>query len=716
MLHMCVHMLCMCPIKNFVEKYIPDDAGSDIVDTRQSNVNVLLPLFSINQNSSIMTGFQLFNSFYYPFIENKTLNNYLSFLSISTISKLTIDADLLSQFKKGYSEDILVNKIYTHLFNEKYDKFYVCKDDYKSIYHQKREFLLNDDDLLVLKTHPNRIYVPKLVRNEILSSLHDSLIAGHIGTNKMILNASNQFYWHKMAKDIENWCKSCVSCQKAKPTRLGENGLLHPLEIPTFRFESISMDFLTKLPLTKGNQDAILVIVDRLTKMAFFLPINENATAKDVANVYFHYIFPHFGLPKNIVSDRDPKFTSSFWQNLLKICEVEKKMSTADHPQTDGQTERMIQLLEEPLRIFVNHKQNNWDEFLPYFQFAYNNSVSSTTKLTPFQAFANFNLLTPLKLRLRSSNLSSTENIESIEFAEDIQANIVRAIDNIRIAQERQVKYANEKRKHIIFQIGEKVLVKNEFLNPSTFRDQKNHALKNKYVGPYKILEKITDLAYRIELPNDSRKHNVVPISKLRSFESPNKNFTGRIEPVPDPVIVDNEKEWKVRSIENERISHGKLQFLVRWEGFHGENDEYTWEPLNFVEDLEALDIYLLSNPNSNYFTHKPKTPIPIPNSNSKSDSIANSKKKNDSSITNNDLTNSDMIKPVPTAANSSRKLRNTAAREKRAGESASKEKDMTVRGTNEVRKKVSLLSPISDFPVQRTVVSNHGKNPKEFR
>ncbi|KAL1920728.1 uncharacterized protein VTP21DRAFT_11363 [Calcarisporiella thermophila] len=175
-------------------------------------------------------------------------------------------------------------------------------------------------------------------------------------------------------------------------------GLLQPLPIPTRRWEQISMDFIFQLPKTKRGFDAILVIVDRLTKRAHFIPTTTNASAVEVAEIFMQNIFKLHGLPAHIISDRDPQFTSRFWKALFEKLGTRLAMSTAFHPQTDGQTERTNRTLEEMLRCYVNYKQDNWDTQLHIAKFAYNNASSASTGISPFLFDTGQPPMTPVNL------------------------------------------------------------------------------------------------------------------------------------------------------------------------------------------------------------------------------------------------------------------------------------------------------------------------------
>ena len=232
----------------------------------------------------------------------------------------------------------------------------------------------------------------KLVENKeegmaIIQARHDGPAAGHLGRSKTFELVSRDFYWKGMRKDVYDFVDGCDTCQRNKSPRHKPFGLLQPLPIPTRPWSSISMDFIVKLPLSQGF-GSILVIVCRLTKQAHFIACRESTNSSQLADIFINQVFRYHGLPDDIISDRGPQFRSNFWQALLKKLNIDSKLSTAYHPQTDGQTERVNQSLEQYLRCFVCYAQNDWASYLAFAEFALNNSESSSTKQSPF--FANY--------------------------------------------------------------------------------------------------------------------------------------------------------------------------------------------------------------------------------------------------------------------------------------------------------------------------------------
>jgi len=241
------------------------------------------------------------------------------------------------------------------------------------------------DDLLY---RGNLLWIPKGLVQHILESEHDTKVAGHMGQDKTIELIRRNFWWPKMNERIIDFVRSCPECQETKASRHQPYGLSSPLEPPYTPWQSIAMDFITELPLSEGC-DQLWVVIDRFTKMAHFIPLWEK-TAADLAIIFAREIWKHHGLPTDIMTDRDSRFTSEVWQEFLRLSGIRPCMSTAFHPQTDGQTERLNQTIEAYLRAFVNKEQDNWKRLLPMAEFTYNNSATTGNGLSPFYANYGF--------------------------------------------------------------------------------------------------------------------------------------------------------------------------------------------------------------------------------------------------------------------------------------------------------------------------------------
>jgi len=249
---------------------------------------------------------------------------------------------------------------------------------------RKAKELNYEDDLLY---RWNLLWVPKGLVQEIMESEHDTKVAGHMGQDKTIELIRRNFWWPKMNERIIDFIRSCPECQQNKASHHQPYGLSSLLELPYTPWKSIAMDFITELPVSDGC-DQLWVIIDRFTKMAHFLPLRiKEKTAADLAVVFAWEAWKYHGLPTDIVSDRDSRFTSETWKEFLRLSGIRSRMSTAFHPQTNGQTERLNQTIEAYLRAFIGKEQNDWKRLLPMAE-------SPTTTRPPWEMVCRHSTLT----------------------------------------------------------------------------------------------------------------------------------------------------------------------------------------------------------------------------------------------------------------------------------------------------------------------------------
>ena len=223
------------------------------------------------------------------------------------------------------------------------------------------------------------------LKGMILEEGHKSRFSMHPGMTKMYHDLKESFWWLDMKQDVARYESSCLTCQKAKAEHQRPGWMLQQLEILEWKWDSIAMDFVTHLPRTVRSHDAIWVIVDRLTKSAHFLVVNLRMSMAKLAQLYISEIVKLHGVPSSIVSDRDPRFTSRFWQTLQDAMGSRLAMSSAYHPQTNGQFERTIQSLEDLLRTCVLDHLGAWDEVLPLVEFTYNNNFHANIGMAPYE-------------------------------------------------------------------------------------------------------------------------------------------------------------------------------------------------------------------------------------------------------------------------------------------------------------------------------------------
>ena len=432
-----------------------------------------------------------------------------------------------------------------------------------------------EEGLLLYK---GRIYVPKdqQLRADIVKIHHDGPATGHPGRHKTLELVSRNYWWPSMTQFIHEYVDACDNCIRSKPKLHQSYKQLKPNETPERRWGTISMDFI--MPLPKSNSyTGILVVVDRLTKMAHFLPTRKDITATETTEELMKHVFKHHGLPDKIISDRGTQFAAKVTEEMYKKLNIQVALSTAYHPQTDGQTERVNQDLETYIRLYCDHRQSDWAQWLHLAEFAYNNKEHSTTKMSPFMAN---NLTMPRwQQETKLENMTHPAAEEHLKEMKDVEEELKACLD---LAAER-MKETYDKGVIPSFQEGdmvyleaknlkEKIQVKDE---PTRLMTKK---LRKKRIGPLRVLRKIGELNYQLELPSsmaDKNVHDVFHVNLLT--KAPKDTIPGRIPPRPPPIIVDSEEEMEVEEILDSRMNKRRLQYLVKWKDLP--STENSWEP-----------------------------------------------------------------------------------------------------------------------------------------
>jgi hypothetical protein len=359
----------------------------------------------------------------------------------------------------------------------------------------------------------SRIVVPKNdeIRQQILNEAHLSRNSIHPKSTKMYHDLKQHYWWMKMKIEIARYVARCDTCRRVKAIHMKTAGPLQSLPIPTWKWEDISMDFIVGLPRTAEGYDSIWFIVDRLTKIAHFLPVKTDHPVALYAQLYIARILSLHGVPKTIVLDRGPQFVAKFWEALHKSLGTKLLHSSAYHPQTSGQTERVNQILEDMLRACVLEFPQKWDDCLPSAEFSYNNSYQESIKMAPFEALYGRWCRTPLNW---------SEPGERCFFRPDMvketKEKVQRIIHNLKEAQARQKSYAHKRRKPLYFQVEDYV-----YLKVSPMKGVSRFGVKGKlaprYIGPFPILEQCGPVAYRLQLPETlCAVHNVFHVSQLK--------------------------------------------------------------------------------------------------------------------------------------------------------------------------------------------------------
>ncbi|GJX67718.1 putative reverse transcriptase domain-containing protein [Tanacetum coccineum] len=410
------------------------------------------------------------------------------------------------------------------------------------------------------------------LRTVIMHESHKSKYSIHPGSEKMYQDVKKLYWWPNMKADIATYVSKCLTCAKVKAEHQRQSGLLVQPEIPQWKWDNITMDFVTKLPKSSQGYDTIWVIVDRLTKSAIFIPMKETDPLEKLARMYLKEVVTRHGIPVSIICDRDPRFASNFWRSLQKALGTSLDMSTAYHPQTDGQSERTIQTLEDMLRACVIDFGNGWVKHLPLVEFSYNNSYHASIKAAPFEALYGRKCRSPVCW----AEVGEVQ-LTGPEIVQETTEKIIQVKQRMQAARDRQKSYADLKRKPMEFEVGDKVMLK---VSPwkGVVRFGKRGKLNPRFVGPFKVIKRVGDVAYKLELPEElSRVHNTFHVSNLKKCHADEPlavpldglHFDDKLQFVEEPIeITDRE----VKRLKRSRIPLVK----VRWNSKRG--PEFTWE------------------------------------------------------------------------------------------------------------------------------------------
>ena len=414
------------------------------------------------------------------------------------------------------------------------------------------------------------IYIPEPLRVDIIRAHHDSPLTGHQGVARTCELITRNFWFPRMQRIVENYINSCHLCQTSKAPRHPRHGELASLPVPTSPWKGLSCDFVTDLPLSNG-MDSVLVFVDRMTKMSHFIPCLKTTSAPEFGRLFVAHVVRLHGLPDSIVSDRGSIFTSNFWSTLASILQIDTRKSTAFHPQTDGQTERMNQTLETYLRIFVNQEQDDWFDLLPLAEFAYNNARQESTRMSPF--FANY-CFHPRFI----AEFSPTPVPAANDFASHLHDVHDRLVENVKKAQDIQARYYDRKYKPVEFEPGDLVWLNASHI--STTRPSKK--LDWKQLGPFKVLKRIGLQAYKLDLPPTMRHiHNVFHVSLLEPYKPSSLPPHSLPPPLPPLYVKDDHEYFEIEDILDSCRIGNRIQYLIKWKGYP--DSDNSWEPLSNI-------------------------------------------------------------------------------------------------------------------------------------
>jgi hypothetical protein len=492
------------------------------------------------------------------------------------------EVSLETQLEEAYQKDQLVQEVMTAV-NDGRRKLppLVMSQGFRV---PMGELSVHDNRLWVT----NRLYIPenKPLRHRILQLHHCPRIAGHPGPKNLYRNLIRNYYWPKMKDDCLQFGDFCTLCRRSKARNIQKQGLLKPLPIPNRKWLDISMDLAEDLPPSTINGRTyrhVLIVVDRLTKQRIFEPL-QTKEVNELVEVMHRRVFCEYGLPRSIVSDRGSAFTSYFWSRYCTRYGVKIKLSTAHHPETDGQSESAVKGLKNYLRSYINFTQDDWAQFLPDAQFAANNHTNESTGISPF--FANHGYhprdgTEPPGMFEPPPHPQMLEADKLVKRTEDINEFLQT---ELTWAQEAYTRHANQHRQpHPAYRIGDRV-----FVDARHFKLQReSQSLAPKNLGPWPIIRIIDHKAYEVKLPPQMEEAGVTPVfHPWKLHLASNDPYPGQVEDPEPPILIqdvedeDPHEEWEIQEVVDCRLTRSGIQYKAL---FNGQWDDWNsnppWQP-----------------------------------------------------------------------------------------------------------------------------------------
>ncbi|KAD2804662.1 hypothetical protein E3N88_38039 [Mikania micrantha] len=422
----------------------------------------------------------------------------------------------------------------------------------------------------------NRVVIPRTSAfiPLLLQEFHTTPSGGHSGFYRTYRRLAANLYWPGMTGSVKQFVRECDVCQRCKSSSLSPGGLLQPLDIPEAIWENLSMDFIVGLPTSKGF-NVILVVVDRLSKYAHFLLLRHPYTAKTVAEVFVKDVIRHHGVPKSIVSDRDPLFLSKFWKEIFHSMGTKLHMSSAYHPESDGQTEVINRCLQAYLRCFAIDQPKNWALWLPWAEFWYNSTFHASTGTTPFEVVYGHRPPSILQF------IPGEVRVESVARELQDRDEALRQLKvHLSNAQSTMKLQADKHRRDVQFMVGDWVYVKLKPYRQFSVSQRIHQKLAAKFFGPFQIIEKIGPVAYRLHLPPTSKIHPVFHVALLKkAVRAPTDTHLP-----PDLCIDNNDTPIPIAVIAKrvlQNASDSVEQWLIQWQ--HQDSEDATWEDKDWV-------------------------------------------------------------------------------------------------------------------------------------
>jgi hypothetical protein len=412
---------------------------------------------------------------------------------------------------------------------------------------------------------------------KLIEMVHASADGGHSGNLGTYRKLKNYFFWKGLKSDVQAWVSECDCCQRNKHENVSPPGLLQPLPIPEQAWRHVTMDFITGLPKSEGK-DVIMVVVDRFTKYSHFVALNHPYTAKVVAKEFMNSICKLHGIPESIISDRDPIFLSAFWKELFELLGTDLKLTTAYHPQTDGQSERVNACLETFLRCMTGQKPNCWNSWLSLAEWWFNVHHHSRLGMTPFKALYGYD---PPLLGYHKEQPCKVAAVEEYLGERRLMDSIIK--ETLEAASARTKVMADKRRSERVFEVGDYVYLKLQPYRQTSVAVRHNFKLSARYYGPYEVIQRIGEVAYKLKLPETTRIHPVFHVSQLKKKighakvavqELPYADQHGQLRVKPAKIL-----DRRMVKRQNKAVA----QVLIQW--FNAAPDDATWEDYDFVKD-----------------------------------------------------------------------------------------------------------------------------------
>lgn len=413
------------------------------------------------------------------------------------------------------------------------------------------------------------------LQHQVMHALHSSAIGSHSGALVTMIRIKKLFYWPHMRRNVQKFVAECTVCQQAKTEKVPYPGLLKPLDVPDHAWQVVTMDFIEGLP-SSASYNCILVVVDKFSKYSHFIKLSHPFSALKVAKLYMEHVYKLHGMPQAIVSDRDKIFTSQLWQELFKLSGTELCMSSAYHPQSDGQTERVNLCVEAYLRCFIQTCPTKWSEWLALAEFWYNTNFHSALNKSPFEVLYGH----PSRyFGIEGVDSCAIPDLES--WLKDRQTMIELLQQQLLRVQQRMKSQADKKRTEHSFVVGDKVWLKLQPYVQTSVATRTSNKLSFRYFGPYEIESKVGPVAYKMKLPAHSAVHPVFHVSLLKKVVGmlPDSvtSLPTDMEAVQVPELV-LDRHWKTKN--NRVIS----QLLINWSGLSPALA--TWEDEDYITPL----------------------------------------------------------------------------------------------------------------------------------